>query len=871
MKRRILWRIVLGLVLLLALALFATKVLIPLFDTSGEQASYVPTIHRFGGTDETFTLESKNISFQLDPETTHFTVTDKRTGKVWSSQAPGADKDAATMPNEKARLQSVFTLDYKSNTGKQTAFSSYAHSVTNRLYALEKDGDAIRVTFTVGDIPRTYMYPEAISDERLQSFIGGLSKKEQRTITDSYQKKGVDPETGKSLYKKGDDIAALENQYPQLKDGKVVWILRKSKEETKENAASKIEKAFAALGYTAEDLAYDESFINREGAIEGATTKPIFNVTLVYRLEGDDLVVEVPMNELAYNPDYPLTTLSLLPAFGAAGPTAEGYILVPEGTGALINFNNGKSKQNAYYANMYGWDWASIRKEIVSEITRMVFPVFGMATEKSSFICIIEDGVSWSSISADVSGRAGIGSYNSANASYSIIHGDSYDVSERTNNTIYMFEQRAPEGVLRQRYRFIDSDDYMDMAASYREYLLAKYPEMNREVSADAPTVIEMVGAIDKIQQKFGVPTNVPIAMTNYAQAKELLAKLVSENLSNLSVRYTGWMNGGLNQSILNKIRLMSEMGSEKELQAFVTAAKDAGVPLYLDGLTQYARDSGILEGFIAMRDAAQHTTREEVELPEYSSIWYGPEEWRDTYYLLKPALAMKAADILSDAAVKYGAAGVAFRDLGSTLSADYNAKDLVTREEVRLAQMEKLREIRAKGQLVMTRQGNDYAAVLADLVTDVDLDGSRYRIIDATVPFYAAALHGSVPYTGVSLNLADDREELLLLSAEMGAGLQYTLMAENVEELQGSWFSGYYGADASIIYDDMIATLQAYNTAMAGTFSQVMVDHQRTGNLAVTEYENGIRVYVNYGYTAIEADGLSIPARSYMVKEAIE
>ena len=864
MKRRIIWRIVLGLVILLVLAWCVTKVFIPLFDVSDEEILFVPDIKRFGGTDETFQLESENLTFVLDPETTHFTVTDKRTGKVWSSIAPGVAGDSNTMLVEKQRLQSVITVDYKNNTGKLTNYSSFARSTENRLYEIEKDGDAIRMTFTVGDIARTFMYPDAITGERLDSFTAKLEKKDKRTIEDAYKK--IDP----NKYAKKDNPEELEALYPDLKDGKIVWVLRKAKADTKENAATKIETAFAKAGYTADDLALDAKAMVQAETAEGATDKPVFNVTLVYRLEGDDLVVEVPLEELDYNPDYPITALYILPAFGSAGPKEDGFILVPEGSGALIRYNNGMNRQNPYYANMYGWDWASIRKEVVSE-TRMIFPVFGMATQGSSFICIIEDGVSWSGINADISGRPGAGSYNSAGAVYTVVHGDAYDVSERTNNTVFMFEQREPEGKLSQRYRFIASDDYMDMAASYRDYLTAKYPEMNRETSGDATTVIEMVGAIDKVQQRMGVPTNVPIPMTDYKQANELLNKLAEEKLSNLTVRYAGWMNGGLNQKILNKVSLMSEMGSKKDLLAFIANAKSKGVDLYLDGLTQFARDSGLKEGFIAMRDAAQHTTREEVEIPEYSSIWYGPQDWRENYFLIKPELAMEAVDLLSQAAAEYGAAGVSFRDLGGILSADYNAKDHVSREEVRLAQMEKIRQLQSAGQLVMTRQGNDYAAILSDIVTDIDFDGNPYRIIDEFIPFYTSALHGVVPYTGVSLNLAEDQEELLLRSAEMGAGLQYTLMAANVEEVQDSWFSEYYGADVSLVYDDMIATIKAYNEAMSGTFNQKMVDHTRIGQVAVTEYENGIRVYVNYGYQDAEADGIVIPARSYTVKEAIE
>ncbi|MBQ8201052.1 MAG: hypothetical protein IJZ74_04715 [Clostridia bacterium] len=862
MKRRIIWRIVLGLVLLLALFLCVTKVFIPLFDTSAYDKTFVPDIKRYTGAEGDFTLTSENLTFTLDPATTHFTLTDHRTGKVWSSSAPGVASDSSTMLNEKERLQSILTLDYKNNTGKQTTFSSFAKSVTNSLYEVSHEGDTIRVTFTIGDIARTYLFPEAMTDDRFQAILDKLDKKAKRTVQDAYKK--YNP----AKYGKKDDPAALEAAYPDLKEGKIVWVLRNK--DMKANAAAKLEEAMISGGYTMADYEYDESRIVRAGEIEGATDKPIFNVTIAYRLEGDDLVVEVPLSEITYNPDYPPTALNVLPAFGAAGSNETGYILVPEGSGAIIRYNNGKTKQNPYYANMYGWDWAAIRKEVVSE-TRMSFPVFGMATGGSSFVCIMEEGASWGGINADIAGRAGAGSYNSANAVYAIIHGDSYDVSERTNNNVYMFEQQLPDAMLRQRYRFVASDSYMDMAAAYRDYLLASHPEMQRELSAEAHTVIELVGAIDKVQQRMGVPTNVPIPLTTYKQATELLNKLAAEKLPNLSIRYTGWTNGGLNQTILNKIRLMSELGSERELKAFAEAAKAAGVPLYLDGLTQFARDSGMLEGFLAMRDAAQHTTREEAEIPEYSAIWYGPIEDRDTYYLLKPALAMKNADVLSGAVTAYGAAGISFRDLGGMLSADYNAKDLVTREEVRLQQIAKIRELQEKGQSVMIRQGNDYAAVLADIVTDLDFDGLQYRILDEYVPFYTAALHGSVVYTGSAINLADDRETLLLRSAEMGASLQYTLMADDVEELQDSWFSEYYGADVSIIYDDMINVVKAYNQALSGTFNQKMTGHERIGDVTITTYENGIRVYVNYGYEEASVDGVTIPARSYTAKEAIE
>ena len=111
-------------------------------------------------------------------------------------------------------------------------------------------------------------------------------------------------------------------------------------------------------------------------------------------------------------------------------------------------------------------------------------------------------------------------------------------------------------------------------------------------------------------------------------------------------------------------------------------------------------------------------------------------------------------------------------------------------------------------------------------------------------------ALHSRVSYTGASLNLADDAEEVLLRSAEMGAGLQYTLTAQSARVLQDSTYSEFYGADASLVLDDITAQVAQYRQTLSGIFNQEMTGHERVGNVTITTYANGTRVYVNFGYT---------------------
>ena len=91
--------------------------------------------------------------------------------------------------------------------------------------------------------------------------------------------------------------------------------------------------------YTAEDLAYDNSRIVQAGS---TIAKAVFNVSMVFRLDGSDLVVEVPLDDLAYDVDYPLTSLTLLPAFGAGGKTGISPIddeIIPSPSRAIISLS----------------------------------------------------------------------------------------------------------------------------------------------------------------------------------------------------------------------------------------------------------------------------------------------------------------------------------------------------------------------------------------------------------------------------------------------------------------------------------------------------------------------------------------------------
>ncbi len=836
---------------LLLLALVAAGALFVKFYKPQEEAAQVIETRRYAGDVKSATLENEELRFDMDPDTTHFAVTDKKNGKVWRSNPEDADKDPLALSLEKSKLNSTLLLTYSTTNGVDTLFNNFDYSIDEGAYEIEQGEDFIKVRYSIGKIEEEFVVPKSLTEERMEELTSQMDKGTARKVKGYYKKYEADD--------LDEDEQVLLEQYPALADG-TLYILR---DKASTNVKRMLVEKFAEAGYTYEDYLADQG-ASEEGE---ASELPIFNVSVMYRLDGNRLVVEIPMDEIEYRDSYPIYYLNVLPYFGAGGTQDEGYLLVPEGGGAVINFNNGKVDQNAYYANLYGWDYGQYRDAVVHE-TNTYFNAFGIAKNGASFLCILDDGAPYASVNADISGKAN--SYNAVSAQYTMLHREVYEMGDRYESKIYMYEEGLPQEPLALNYIFLDSESYVDMAGAYREYLKETYGELFQEKEADdarTPTVVELVGAVDKIKQVAGVPVSRPLELTTFAEAKDIIADLLTGGVGNLSVRLTGWCNGGVRQKILNSVHVLGELGGKRGLSDLADYAKESGVDLYLNGNTNYAYNSKPWNGFVTFLDAARLVSKDVAKIHPYSTVTYSAREGEEAHYLLKASIIPEMADNLADAAGRYGA-NVAFADIGVDLSSDFNRKSPVSRQAALEAHVEKLNEIRDSGKKILIDMGNNYAVAYSDIVTNMNLRGSDYTILDTYVPVYQMALHGYVDYTGEPLNLTQNEEEQLLLSAEYGAGLAFTLMHESAFTLQNTLYTEYFGAEYEAWKDKLFALYARYDRELGHTFSQEMVDHEKlSATLSLTVYADGTRVYVNHGYEEAETlDGTSVPARDYLV-----
>lgn len=797
---------------------------------------------------DTYVLENKSVKFELDSATTQFTVLQKDTGKIWYSNPPAAKSDPLALAKEKNNMQSPLLIKYSTENGNNDIYDIYSNSVQKKLYSITQKGSEIRVDYTVGQIQREFIFPLAIYQEELDKWLDGLSKAQANTIYRAYHKYTVNNF-------KGSDLETMLSKYPKMEDGPVYVVFENAQNFLKEQ----VEDLFAKQGYTAEDYQRHKELYKETNIKE----VPAFNISIIYKLADNGFTIEIPFDDISYRLKYPITLVSTLPYFGAGGKEDKGFMLIPEGGGSIIEFNNGKTKQNGYYSDCYGWDYASDRSAVITE-TRASFPVFGVAYEDSSFISIMEEGAEYGGVTAEIAGK--LGSYNYVRADYTMLHSEQYEVTARSQSAQFVYENQLPAGEkIVQTFKFVNSGSYVDMAKEYRNVLFKGAKKLNND---NVPVAVELLGAIDKKQQILGMPKVKPYALTSYSEAAEIINEIDEMGIKNVDYKLTGFINGGKNQTMLNRIRFIKQLGGKSDFKKMIKSTKDSSAKLYIDGAVQTQYRTGLFKGFFKYKDAARFVSDELCELSEYSPLWYGKDPLRDTYFLLNEELRNKCSDVLIKHAKKLGLYGISYKDNGNILSSDYNDRRITTRATSKKNQIEKMQKANDEGLAVMINGGNDYALNNAGIITNMNLHGNSYAIIDYTVPFYQIALHGYKNFTGAPINLGYEQTQLILESAEAGAGLMFTFMEEKEAALHETDYTEFYSSNFDGCKEKFSNIYEKYNNQLGKVSNSLIIDHAYLSEqVTKTVFDNGYEVYVNYGYKMFTTpDGKQIPERDYRV-----
>ena len=619
--------------------------------------------------------------------------------------------------------------------------------------------------------------------------------------------------------------------------------------------------AFGTARYNLTDAGVDVTYVmaaDRDTAQKKADAVSDGDVwcslTLRYALSGQTLTVTVPAEKLVCARNWTVTDVTLLPLLGAADDARSDYIVLPDGSGAVMDLGyiDENTRQAAF--DVYGGDPACG----VSANPAAALPVFGFKRGDSAFAALITGGSEYAVIRAN---RAGEGEYSRVYASFAPAP------QYRGENAVYLGQ--AAQTDLQVTYMFLSGKDadYSGMAAALRDLLLQQ-GLLRRTVSdPDAFAMhLTIVGAA-------GGETLSPAS-----SLREMLSSLKGRGVDDVAVRYSGAFKGGLAQDELYSTRIAPEIGSYSAMEELEGTIRALGYRLYPDvdifsAGRSYADNASAfdlsgsksvcrLSDPLAMQDHTNARLSARIgadlaltgQLNENEALYSQNKTYEMYLTRLERLLEQYPGFLRSKYTTDFD--GLCVTDAGTILYSDGYRTRAQARDDVA-----SLLQATSEKTRLTVDGGNLYTLYSAESVSHMDTN-TAYLESDAyyPIPFSQLILHGSVTMSGEPVDAGDK-----LYRFEMLKSIEYGMMPSFawVFSPDSIFYYGYYVQNDKL--SEVVDFFHESAAALGDLSGRAMLSHERvttdsegeplTGVYKVT-YEGGVSIYINYNATVKTTDG---------------
>ena len=601
-------------------------------------------------------------------------------------------------------------------------------------------------------------------------------------------------------------------------------------------------------------------------AVEYGFTTPGIYVTIEYTLEDDQLVVRVPVEKIREESIYALSTIELLPYFGASDDNVDGYLFYPDGSGAITTYEKVNTRPSNVMVSFYYtytnrvvdtsivWDEDSYDQYIMS------MPVFGIKNGNNALFAAVSEGEENSGLAVYASGnvlnlnRAGFQLYtrNIFNTQANSISAGS-GVTNSAGTIQRVDKQLIPEDK-EIRYFFLSGDqaNYSGMANVYRNYLLDEgLLKASDKTGSDMQLALQLLMGTTKD----GMVFDEYITMTDFDQVQEILDRLTAAGVSSTQLVLEAGQKNYDNFDYWGPARQLGGTGGLKDLNKYLESHSGLNAYLGVDSTNATSKTSGLTED----EDVAYNGLNVEIAGSDFDGL---------DYFLLNPGAAFRRNANLLDKLEGYGSTGIAYETAGKYAYPDYNINDPYTKPQA----VNKIREMLAAsqdtGRGIAVQGSNQYTYSYADYLYKLREDSYGLNITDHSVPFVQMVVSGLIPYsTDGAGNLSYDLQTQKLKWIEYGSLPYFYLTYESALNLRDTDYDELFSSTYADWENTVVDTYLEFKQNLSGVCGQQMVSHEiLSDDLIRVTYANGIKVYINYSNVEASADGVRVPAKDYLV-----
>lgn len=542
-------------------------------------------------------------------------------------------------------------------------------------------------------------------------------------------------------------------------------------------------------------------------------------------------------------------------------PTLDGYVLVPDGPGALIRFVDRNTSLTSYNGNIYGddlteADYYYTRETSYLPLKSPLMPVFGMAhgNRQAAFVAYATSGGEYMSVV--VSPEQNLTNYTFAYPRFEynkLFH----QVYNRQGAGYFTLMENRNHFDISMRYDFLANDgtedgypaDYVGMALKYRDYL-KKYnelPDFTRS-KGDIPLRLDFVMA-DVKRSVFGVED---VIATTANQVKDILSDVKSLGIARVTSGLLGWQKGGITNGHPGRTDWSGAIGSQNDFKALNEYAKEIGY------------DVSLSQDYVMIhRDQVNYLNT----AAKHMNGWYMEYRLRDNmpvtlFGYAKPSMSARWMLEQSRRLANAGFDSLTVEGIPNTLISEYSKESSEVHKTIEMYQQ--TFDQMSDDWKISSTSPNQYLWKYIDRFLQAPVYSSQFLIQTDTVPFLQMVINNNMeiyaPYSNFSFYTKQD----VLRMIDYNLSPSFVLTQEPSYQLTLTNSAKFYSTEY-IQYKDLIKQIhQDVNLALKDVLHAQWVDRIVLQNGVIKNvYDNNMAVIINYTQNPVEVSGVIIEGES--------
>lgn len=588
-----------------------------------------------------------------------------------------------------------------------------------------------------------------------------------------------------------------------------------------------------------------------------------FIIPVKYQLSDKGLTTEVMFDKIEEYGITKITDITVLPYMLAGYQADNGYLLIPDGSGMIMDFSTGNKWAGTYEEMIYGRDYSKTLTKETSDKEIIHLPVYGAKIKNTAITAIIVQGDFNAYIGANPAGK--YCRYANAYSKFIFRQCDLTVLADKDWNAREIVIVRNSHVEINPKIDYYFSSgidaDYNGMAKIYRNYLIDSKNYKKMINTNTLPSLyLEIFGLVKKQESFLGFMVNKKVISTDFKDIENILEKLNQNDKININVLLYGFDNGGYKDRYDKTISFDNSIGGINGFKKLQEKAKTLNSEIFV----VYEPTIVYKNSIFMFRSNNTAKTMDRRYTPFNDFKFSTGEMINVGSYFLSPQKIVKYANNYIQSSLSKNI-NIAFESVGNKLYTDFNDSNFSDRAQIATTFSDLVKNANNNEMNSIAYGGNEYIVKGSPKVTDIPISSSGFDLESESIPFYQIVMHGLTEMSSKPINAIGNSTDDFLLCMQTGTQIKYRIMGKNNDKLRETPLKFLYNCYFDNL--DAIKNQQLeFNDVHNNLQNLFIKSYARSGYVSKTIYENGTIIYINFNDKQELSDGFEIPGKSYKI-----